>query len=158
MAKKDELLNNVIEDEEVFNGEGEAIEDADDLEEVEQLHEDIEAEAQFDGSDEVFPFGPTYDQVQEWKSRYDGEIYMSDFNDKLFIWRPIRRKEFREIQQLDGNPDEYYIEEAICRTCLLWPEDYAMQKMTFGKAGIPTTMSQLIMERSGFLRPQTIQL
>lgn len=158
MAKKDELTKQVIEEKEAFNAEADVAKEAEELEELENLHEDIEEEASFEGTDEIFPFGPTYDQLQEWKSAYGGEIYMSDFDDKFFIWRPIRRKEFKDIQNQIGNPDEYYIEERILHTCLLWPEDYAMQKMTFGKAGIPTTLSQLIMERSGFLRPQTMQL
>lgn len=158
MAKKEELTQETIEQAETFNDQADEIAGGETVEEVDTLHDDIEEEAQFEGHEEIFPFGPTYDQLQEWKSRYDGEIYMSDFNDKMFIWRPIRRKEYRDIQNMEGNRDEYYMEEAICRTCLLWPEDYAMQKMTFGKAGIPTTMSQLIMERSGFLRPETMRL
>lgn len=158
MAKKEELINELLEEEQQFDDQAAEIPEPETLEEVENLHDDIEEEAEMDGNQEIFPFGPTYDQVQDWKSRYDGEIFMSDFNDKMFIWRPIRRKEYRDIQTLEGSPDEYYIEETICRKCILWPEDYAMQKMTFGKAGIPTTLSQLIMERSGFLRPSTIKL
>ena len=157
MAKKDELVKERLEEAEAFNDQADEIRDAEPLEEVDELHEDIEEEARFKGEDEIYPGGPTYDKLQDWKSRFDGEVYMSDFNDTIFIWRPIRRKEYKEIQNIE-NINEYYMEEQICQRCMLWPEDYAMQKMTFGKAGIPTTLSQLIMERSGFLRPETIKL
>ena len=147
MAKKKEL----IEEAEIATLEEEA------LEEVESF-ESEEEEIAHEGTDDIFPFGPSYDQLGDWKSRYDGEIYMSDFDDTIFLWRPIRRKEFRDIQRIEGAKDEYYMEESICRACVLWPEDYALHRITFGKAGIPTTLSQLIMERSGFLRPMTMKL
>lgn len=160
MAKKKAALmkEEVIEEEQVPETEAEEIPESDELEEVEDFHESEDEEAEHNGSEEIFPFGPTYDMVSDWKARYDGEIYMSDFADQIFIWRPIRRKEYREIQRVEGSVDEYYMEESICRTCVLYPEDYAMHKITFGKAGIPSTLSQMIMERSGFLRPATVKL
>jgi len=147
MAKKKEL----VEEGQIATLEEEVVEEVEafETEEEEMAHE---------GTDEIFPFGPSYDQLEDWKSRYDGEIYMSDFDDTIFLWRPIRRKEFRDIQRIEGAKDEYYMEESICRACVLWPEDYALHRITFGKAGIPTTLSQLIMERSGFLRPMTMKL
>lgn len=153
------MEENLVEEKQSPNDTPEEINEVvEEIEEVDNFHESDEEEADNQGSAEVFPFGPTYDQVSEWKSRYDGEIFMSDFNDEMLIWRPIRRKEYRDLQRVEGNTDEYYLEEAICRTCVLWPEDYAMHKITFGKAGVPTTLSQMIMERSGFLRPATVKL
>lgn len=143
--------------EELIEEAQEVKEEAVDIEEVD-AYESEEEEMDHQGTDEIFPFGPTYDQLEDWKSRFDGEIYMSDFNNQIFLWRPIRRKEYRDLQRVDGAKDEYYMEEAMCRTCVLWPEDYALHKITFGKAGVPTTLSQLIMERSGFLRPATVKL
>lgn len=143
--------------EELIEEAQEVKEEAVEIEEVD-AYESEEEEMDHQGTDEIFPFGPTYDQLEDWKSRFDGEIYMSDFNNQIFLWRPIRRKEYRDLQRVDGAKDEYYMEEAMCRTCVLWPEDYALHKITFGKAGVPTTLSQLIMERSGFLRPATVKL
>ena len=157
--KSDLMEENIVENEQVPSTEKEEIKPADKApEEPENFHENDEEEKAKQGAEEVFPFGPTYDQVSDWKSRYDGEVFMSDFNDKVIIWRPIRRKEFRDLQRVEGAADEYYLEEAVCRTCVLFPEDYAMHAMTFGKAGIPTTLSQMIMEHSGFLRPATVKL
>lgn len=148
----------LLEEEEKFNTEAEEIDET--VEEVPEVedHETEEEEMDHLGTDEIFPFGPTYDQLEDWKARFDNDIYMSDFNNEIFIWRPIRRKEYRDIQRVEGVKDEYYMEEAMCRTCILFPEDYAMHKITFGKAGVPTTLSQLIMERSGFMRPSTLKL
>lgn len=127
------------------------------LEELETFKEDDELMTH-EGEEETFPGGPTYNQLADWKSRYNGEIYMSDFDDDVFIWRPLRRKEYRDINRVEGQADEFYVEESICRLCVIWPENYSSQAMVFGKAGIPSTLSNLILERSGFVRPQTVKL
>ena len=146
MAKKKEEL--MEENEVVVAGEIETI--------TEEFMEEEELMEQ-DGKDEIFPMGPTYDQLADWKSRYKEEVYMSDFVSQVFIWRPLRRSEWKTMQRAQGH-DEAYNEESICRTCILWPEDYANHEMAFGKAGIPTMLSQLIMEQSGFSRAATVRL
>ena len=125
-------------------------------EETEQFMSDDEIEEKH-GSQHIFDGGPTFDQVADWKSRFDDEIFMTDFGDDTYIWRPIRRKEWKDMQRIEGQ-NEFYLEESICRTCVLWPEDMTPQKMTFGKAGVPTMLSQLISEKSGFVRPQTYKI
>lgn len=124
----------------------------------EKVHEDIEEEASKQGSQEIYIGGPTYDQLAGWKSLYKDEVYMTEFGDETIIFRPIRRREYRDIYEVEGDANAYYIEEQVCRKSILWPEDYADQRMAFGKAGIPTTLSQIILERSGFLRPAVHQL
>lgn len=136
----------------------EEIKKEDTIEEDKKVHESIEEEASFDGRDEIFPGGPMYDQLQQWKSLYNNEVFITEFGEDVIIFRPIRRREYREIYEVDGDPSNYYIEEQVCRKSILWPENYADQKMAFGKAGIPSTLSQIIMERSGFLRPAVHQL
>lgn len=109
------------------------------------------------GSEEIFEGGPTYDQLAEWKSRFRGEIYMTDYEDlgeDIFIWRPLSRKEYRGMNRAEGK-DEFYVEESICRTCVLWPEDYSRKSLIYGKAGIPTVLASFITKHSGFDRPVT---
>lgn len=137
---------------------GDELREEEKAQEDEQVHEDMEEEAAFQGDDEVFAGGPKYDQLQQWKSLYDNEVYITEFGEDILIFRPIRRREYREIYDVKGDTNEYYIQEQICRKSILWPENYADQRMTFGKAGIPTTLSQIILERSGFLRPAVHQL
>ena len=142
----------LLEEEEELN------EEEEEMQEVEDFHESEEEEASFDGQDEIFPEGPTYDELQQWKSLYDNEVYLSEFGEDVVIFRPIRRREYKEIYEVQGDPSQYYIEEQVCRKSILWPKNYADQRMAFGKAGIPTTLSQIILERSGFLRPAVHQL
>jgi hypothetical protein len=103
------------------------------------------------GEEEIFPGGPTRDQLEEWKSQFNGEIYMTEFDaDEVFIWRPIRRKEYKDIAKIP-NADQFYKEERIVTTCILYPKSFSAANMSFGKAGIPTLLSELIMEKSGFV-------
>lgn len=136
----------------------EEMKQADEEIEDEMVHESIEEEASFDGNQEIYTGGPTYNKLQQWKSLYSDEVYMTEFGDETVIFRPIRRREYRDIYEVEGDVNQYYIEEQVCRKSILWPEDYADQRMAFGKAGIPTTLSQIILERSGFLRPTVNQL
>jgi hypothetical protein len=102
-----------------------------------------------DGKELLFPGGPTLDKVEEWKSLHQGEVYLTEFDDEVFLWRPIKRKEYKEIMKVQ-NADSYYKEERICERCILFPENYSFMNMATGKAGIPTLLAELIMEKSGF--------
>ena len=134
MKKKEDLMN---EKETIVENETEIIED---------VYEDEDEIMAHNGKDELFAMGPTYDMLADWKSRYKEEVY-----------RPLRRSEYKTMQRAQGT-DEFYNEESVCRTCVLWPDNYANQEMAFGKAGIPTLLSQLILEQSGFTRPATVRL
>lgn len=117
--------------------------------------EDTEAEDEADesligadGKELLFAGGPTLDQVEEWKSRY-GEIYLTEFEEEVFIWRALMRKEYKEVMKVN-NADNFYKEERICERVVIWPESYNFMAMTKGKAGIPTLIAELVMEKSGF--------
>lgn len=157
LAKQDKGENLYMAKKELITAE-EEIKEEDQVIEDEKVHKDMEEEASFDGQDRIFEGGPTYDQLQQWKSLYSNEVFVTEFGEDVIIFRPIRRREYRDIYEVEGDPSNYYIEEQVCRKSILWPENYADQKMTFGKAGIPSTLSQMIMERSGFLRPAVHQL
>ena len=100
---------------------------------------------------EVFPGGPTYNQLESWKSMYNKEVYMTEFDeDTVFVWRPLKRKEYKDIAKLQ-NADNFYKEERICDKAVLFPENYGHMHMSAGKAGIPTLLSEMILEKSGFV-------
>ena len=101
--------------------------------------------------DTLFPNGPTYDNIDEWKSRYNGEIYMTDFEEgEIYIWRPLTRKEYRDIINIEGST-AFYREERICQVSIVWPTTNLSSKLrTTGKAGIPSMLSELILEKSGY--------
>lgn len=128
------------------------------VEEVEVMEAEVQAEETTvvaddmfgaDGKELLFPGGPTLDKVEEWKSLYQGEVYLTEFDDDVFLWRPIKRKEYKEIMKVQ-NADSYYKEERICEKVVLFPENYSYMSMTAGKAGIPTLLAELVMEKSGF--------
>lgn len=128
---------------------------------VEQVEEQIEEQAQesqegIGPDDPIFEGGPTNNMVAEWKSRY-GEIYANQFDEEVFIWRPINRVEYKEIFKVK-NADGMWIEERICEKCVLWPENYSFMDMSIGKAGIPSTLSNKILDMSGFLTNDPIRL
>ncbi len=107
---------------------------------------DLEGE---DGTELAFLDGPTKDQVEDWRSRYK-DVYLTDFEEgEVIVWRSLLRKEYKEIMKIP-NADNYYKEERICERVVLWPENYGHLIMAQGKAGIPTLIAELVMEKSGF--------
>jgi hypothetical protein len=48
-------------------------------------------------------------------------------------------------------------EETICQTVTLWPGDYNYKDMAVQKAGIPSTLSEIIMEKSGFTKNYAVE-
>lgn len=132
------------------------VEDIVEVEEIEEgEEEELVTESVEDGEfrdsngDEIlFPDGPKMALVEEWKSRFGG-VFLTEFEDDVFIWRTLIRKEYKDIMKVD-NADTYYKEERICEKCVLWPLGYTFLKMTHGKAGIPSLLAEQVMEKSGF--------
>lgn len=115
---------------------------------IDAIGDDIDATM---GDELIFPGGPTYNELEGWKSQFAGEIYMTEFDDDdSYIWRPIRRKEYKDISKING-ADQFYKEERICEKCVLFPKNYSYVAMTNGKAGTPSLLSELILEKSGFV-------
>jgi hypothetical protein len=99
---------------------------------------------------------PTQEQIDNWKKEF-GEVYVSGFSEvELFVWRPVTRPEYIQIQQLAQDPKQemtqFRLEEFLCDTCVLWkaPE---VRSWAQGKAGTPQTLSEQIMSSSNFLSP-----
>jgi hypothetical protein len=106
-------------------------------------------EQELEQEEYLFEGGPKLSKVEEWNSLYKN-VYMTEFEDgEIFIWRTLRRKEFKDIMKVEG-ADAMYREERVCEKCVLWPEKYDFIAMTTGKAGVPTLLSEQIMDRSGF--------
>lgn len=84
-----------------------------------------------------------YDELSQ---QYD-DIQITDIRGRFFIWRPLSRREYRYIRQLDMGPGKE--EELVCALCVLWPADYDWANPE--KAGYPTTVCNDILYYSGFL-------
>lgn len=102
-----------------------------------------------DGEELLFAGGPPLSKLEEWKSQFKDEVYLSEFDDEVFIWRPMSRKEYKQVMKIQS-ADSYYKEERICETAVLYPENYNFMQMTNGKAGIPTLIAEYVMAKSGF--------
>lgn len=129
-------------------------EEAVEVQEVEEGLEEVKEALPDDliganGEELLFPSGPSLKQVEEWKSRFSEEVYLTEFEEDIFLWRPITRKEYKQIMKIN-NADSFYKEERICEACVLYPQNYNFMTMTSGKAGIPTLLAELVMEKSGF--------
>lgn len=94
----------------------------------------------------IYRNGLTEEIVEDLKKEY-GDIYATEYDDVVFVWRPINRKEYREIV-VDAGNGPLDREEAICQLCVLWPKGY---NFSDGKAGYAALLSQNIMDESGFL-------
>lgn len=138
MAKKPEVLEEQEYQNQLRLGE-------DETEGSEEVAEDL---IDADGKELLFPGGPTLDKVEEWKSQY-GEIYLTEFEEDVFIWRSLTRKEYKDVMKVE-RADNFYKEERICDKVVIYPETYNFMQMAQGKAGIPTLISELVMEKSGF--------
>lgn len=107
--------------------------------------------------DELFPGGPTKSQINLWKKEWDGyDIYVTEILKETFVFRTMNRYEYKQLVSfIDINGLQR--EETICATCTLWPDNYDYKAMATTKAGIPTTYSEIIMEKSGFTKDFAIQ-
>lgn len=101
-----------------------------------------------EGKELLYPGGPTLEKVEEWKSLFT-DLYFTEFEEDAFVWRCLKRYEYKEITKVQG-ADTFYKEERICERCILWPEEYSFTSMKDGKAGVPTFLAEQIMEKSGF--------
>ena len=123
--------------------------DEDELEQNPQINE-------FDRP--IFVGGPLQSQIDSWKKQYIGYmIYVTEIAGEYFVFRTLNRFEYKQIVSLQ-NTDPLMREEIICETCSIWPEHYKWDTIAVGKAGIPSTFSQIIMEKSGFTKDYSIQV
>lgn len=106
---------------------------------------------------EIWTGGPTAGTVKDWMEQYKGVYVTSISFEEHYAWRTLKRSEYARIStQLESiaeGKSETEItmlnEELICMTCVLYPE-ITEAELDDLPAGIPTLISQHILERSGF--------
>ena len=72
-------------------------------------------------------------------------LYTYQFEDEVFIYRPIGRKEYRDIF-INDRIDDATKEEAICEVCVLYPQNYDFADCD--EAGLPTALAAEIIKNS----------
>lgn len=124
---------------------------------VEELAEDVP----------IFENGPTAGQIIQWKKQY-GEVYVTSISfDKHIVWRVLSRIEYKQLVkkmeslmqagQLSTAEANMWNEEAIAELCILFP-GYNKAALTSDMAGLPSLISQEVLEASGFVALEVRQL
>jgi hypothetical protein len=115
----------------------------------------------------IFENGPTAGQVKAWKQQF-GEVYVTSISfDKHIIWRVLSRMEYKQLVkkmetllqagQLSSAEANMWNEEAIAELCILFPS-YDKKALTSEMAGLPSLISQEVLEASGFVALEVRQL
>lgn len=101
------------------------------------------------------------DQIEIWKEEY-GKIYKSIVDGKDYIWRRIKRKEYSEVMAMkDGEDiDEriYNRQYAIAKLVILNLSEEELESDLEELAGLATTISDEVLEKSGFNSSGTVEL
>ena len=90
----------------------------------------------------------TPEQIAKWKEQY-GDVYSAKLSDDIqYIYRPMKRIEYKTIIA-EPQPPRAYMEEQIVTKCLISPK---MNAADLGgeKAGTISTLTDLIMAASNF--------
>lgn len=123
-----------------------------------QYEEEVMNEAVVENDDpQIFPGGPTKSQIDSWKNKYqNSSVYVVDVCENFFVFRTLNRFEYKQIIR-QAQLDAAQREEVICETTVLHPEGYTWKEMAKKDAGIPSTLSQIIMQKSGFTEEYLIE-
>ena len=117
-----------------------------------------EPEPVYSSNEAIFPGGPLLSDVEDWKIEYpvseQYKVCVTQIDDLYFVFRTLNRYEYKQI--INMNISATGREEAICNTCTLWPFDYTHKYMAHGRAGIPATYANIIMQESGFVKEFSI--
>ena len=81
--------------------------------------------------------------IEESFKKYDA-VFFSEIEDELFMYRPLGRKEYKDILN-NENLDDWDKQDAICKTVLIYPFDFDFDECS---AGVPTKLYQEIIEKS----------
>lgn len=93
--------------------------------------------------------GPSRMEVEEWKERH-GNVYFTPYDSEVYIWRVLRRPEYREIIR-DTTLNALDREELFTEKCVLYPRNFNLETIKKSRAGVASLLSEMIMEKSGFV-------
>jgi hypothetical protein len=94
--------------------------------------------------------------IPQWKAQY-GKIFKNNIDDNEFvIWRPIKRKEYKELLNEGADVDLMDKQEDIAKLAVLYPAD--AETLIDSRAGLATVLSEEILKYSGFEISETQSL
>lgn len=94
---------------------------------------------------------PTRSDLETWKAVY-GNFYASSVlgDDRIYIWRTMKRGEYKQIASSGAMKDQMLYEDAVIRKCLIYPKpspEWFQQQ----DAGVLPTLFKQVMYKSGFV-------
>jgi hypothetical protein len=93
-------------------------------------------------------------KVQQLKNKY-GAIYQIEIADQRIIFRPITRKEYKEVMNLKAEDGEESIvmkrEDIIAKHSIVYPEATEVETLLEEYAGVAEVICDECMKISGFL-------
>lgn len=88
------------------------------------------------------------EKLQSFRKQYQ-DIYVFFFtDDEFYIYRPITRFEYKELDREYGNDAEKFLEMLVCKA-VLYPT-MTPERLDGLRAGVAPTLASLIMSASGF--------
>ena len=117
--------------------------------------------------EEIWPGGPTAGLIKIWKKEH-GEVYVTSLSfEKHIVWRTLTRIEYKHLVkkmeqlvaagQLSSAEANMWNEESIAEICILFPS-FDKAAITKEMAGMPSLISQEVLEASGFVALEVRQL
>lgn len=91
---------------------------------------------------------PSRQEIEEWKRKHES-VYFLPFESEIYIFRKLKRPEYKSILR-DSELTALDREEKFTETCVLFPRDYTIEDAKNGNAGVPSLLTEIIMEKSGF--------
>lgn len=133
----------------------------------EELDQEYRSVEDLDDEEEIWENGPTAGMIKQWKEQY-GEVYVTSISyDKHIVWRVLNRIEYKQIVkkmeqlvqggQMSQAEANMWNEETISEMCILFPE-YNKKTAAGIMAGLPSLISQEVLEASGFVALEVRQL
>lgn len=102
--------------------------------------------------------------LKAWKDEFK-KLYKTTLSDgTILIWRRMKRKEYKEIMKKFDNIDDHEEriwgrEEAVCKACILYPDQETAADIIEYQAGVATVLADDIYTNSGFsIQDKTVEI
>lgn len=129
------LLNSAVSPEETADEK--EVEQVDIVEDLLQMLEGIEG-------------APNRLDLDQWKAQYGKFFASSIHGDDIYIWRTLKRSEYKQFAQSGAMEYEHIFKESVVRKCLLYPQP-TPEFVVAGDAGVIPTLFEQIYFQSGFV-------